>query len=271
MRLARHRRYWLAPPPRAACGEHRALAHRLYVVEISQHARVRFRSEQQVLETAEYMRPDRLALHRRGIQRSRALVGGNREMIGPEMHQPFAEASVGGRGHAITRADLGQEILSEVLAEAHLELLDGVLSGVGHRRPIRGSLRHVRSLRPSLCDARPMVGNLALQIVEARGQSGHFRRRRHARRNLLEQPCARIVDGLQFSGLRSQPEPVEDGCGLLGRHTALRNVGSVHFQRSRGGSVDTTPHFRRRPATIIEFPSGLARTTTRHAGRGIPG
>src|SRR5205814_9489516 len=74
----------------------RVRAERLLVIEKEQHRRMLLDGFQHVRETAEHMRPDRLALERaRPHSRQWALTGGRANMVGPERHQPLDQSTVG--------------------------------------------------------------------------------------------------------------------------------------------------------------------------------
>jgi hypothetical protein len=93
----------------------RADRHRL--VEIQQHRRMPLDRVQHVGERAEHMRADRLELHRPGERHHLELLGRDREMIRPEMHEALDERCLAGeRGHR-PRRDRRAVIVATLLAD----------------------------------------------------------------------------------------------------------------------------------------------------------
>src|SRR5580700_9206236 len=63
------------------------------VVEVQQHRRVAFDGQQQVAEVSQYVRADRLALQAPGESEQQILVDGDREVVRPELREPFEEGT----------------------------------------------------------------------------------------------------------------------------------------------------------------------------------
>jgi len=77
-------------------------ADRLRLVQVQQHGRVRDRGQQQVLEAAHHMGPDRIGLEPRGQPDDQHLVHRHGEVVGPEVDEPLGKGGgrLQGAGHA---------------------------------------------------------------------------------------------------------------------------------------------------------------------------
>jgi hypothetical protein len=175
--------------------------------------------QQHVLEAAEQVRPDRLALEGAGGDaHARALRHGNGEMVGPEHRQPFGEADHRvAHGPVEAGVDLGEE---------------DQLRPVGHRRCAGAYRSRVLAARHHLpARHRPAGGilrccllvlTLALELAllqEGEEVDHQLRRRlqfrsgRHRQRaagDLLPQCAARIrADCSQAAVAGAEPEPGE--------------------------------------------------------------
>jgi hypothetical protein len=78
-------------------------ADRADLVEVDQHRRVTLDRDQQRLERAEHVRPDRLGLERAGDRSERRLLDRDREVVGPEVDQRSANGA-GVTSAVVTRA-----------------------------------------------------------------------------------------------------------------------------------------------------------------------
>ena len=90
----------------ATLRELRARADRSLVVQVQDHRGMRFDGGQQVGEPARDVRPDRFVLQCSGEREHLRLVGGDREMVGPEMDQSLAKRFFARDCNAIARRDL---------------------------------------------------------------------------------------------------------------------------------------------------------------------
>ena len=96
--------------PTCGCGRRRVGADRLLIVEKVQHRGVLLDRAQHVGETAERMRPDRLALERAGDAAADVALGDrDAKVVGPESDQPLDEADRRRAGPLQPRRGLGAE------------------------------------------------------------------------------------------------------------------------------------------------------------------
>ncbi len=65
-----------------------------FIVQISDHCRMRLDGEQQIREMTVNPRPDRFVLECSGGAQADRLVDRDGEVVGPEMHQPFTEGAL---------------------------------------------------------------------------------------------------------------------------------------------------------------------------------
>ncbi len=72
----------------------RARAHRGLVVEIQDHRGMPLGREQQIVEIARHVRPDRFLLVQARERGERLLVGRHREVVAPEVHEPLDERPI---------------------------------------------------------------------------------------------------------------------------------------------------------------------------------
>ena len=79
------------------------------VVEVAQHRRMGGGRDQQGLEAAGDVRPDRVALERADQAASRALEDRDGEVVGPEPLQPLGERPLGCRGGGEARPGIGDQ------------------------------------------------------------------------------------------------------------------------------------------------------------------
>jgi hypothetical protein len=103
----------LLPLSRAHGGE-AARADRLRLVQVQQHRRMANGGEQQVFEAAQHVRADGIGLEATGQTDHQQLVDRDREVVGPEVHQPLHEGR-GGLGRAGgTGADCGDVCIASL-------------------------------------------------------------------------------------------------------------------------------------------------------------
>ena len=78
----------------AALAGDRVRSHRLHIVEVEQHRRMRLDREQHVGEGAGNMRPDRFAFESAAQRAHRTFIGRHAEMVRPEPDQPLGETGL---------------------------------------------------------------------------------------------------------------------------------------------------------------------------------
>ena len=155
------------------------------------------RGEQHVVEPAEHVRPDRVALVAAGQRRDEHLGGrGHAQVIRPEGDEPLDERSLahdarGQRGEALLCRDLDQPAPS----------LLTLLRPLGLRRPLR--LLALLSIRPSGHAER------ANRVPDGGRGARHWR----AAVELRPQPRARIAQPPSLAHARAEPESVQGAKG----------------------------------------------------------
>ena len=100
--------------PAAALRELRARADRSLVVQVQDHCRMRLDRGEHVDKASGHVRPDRFVLQRTGERQDLRLVGGNGEVVGPEMHEPLAERLLRCDGNAVAGGDLVEIVRREL-------------------------------------------------------------------------------------------------------------------------------------------------------------
>ncbi len=161
--------------PVATLRELRARPDRSLVVQVQDHRGMRFDGGQHVREPARDVRPDRFVLQRSGEREHLRLVGGDREMVGPEMHQSLAKRFFGRDGDAVARRDLVEIVRREFRAQPAEQAFRGLavrlrvvalaaqlrigLEDLGRRRQapdlVRQRTRSRRSAFPASARASP--------------------------------------------------------------------------------------------------------------------
>src|SRR6185312_2205261 len=164
------------PPRRAGVRSHRHL-----VVEIEQHCRMPFRREQHVVEVAEHVGPDRFPLVAARECGHDTLVGGDGEVIRPEMCQALDEGPVGRDRLAKASACLGDINGTDELSE-FLECADRRRGARCGASPVAAAVRgtYARSAQgpPQIVNLREdarralqsLAGDLRRGTVELRAQ-----------------------------------------------------------------------------------------------------
>ena len=216
------------PPRRDALRELGVGPDRLLVVEVGDHRRVHLDGEQQLGEAAGDARPDRLVLERGGGAEADLLVDRDREVIGPELHQPLAERRGAGDGGLRARRGLGDVVRLDALVDRVGRRQRGLAGG-----PAGGALARFVTLL-----AR---GEEAGQHLAARGEPADLRRRLVRGAQLLEQPAARIAgDAVELARPGTEAEPV--GRNRSARRTVRghrASAGGPFEQRGAPASVDS--------------------------------
>jgi len=178
----------LAAESGGALADARIGADRLGLVEIEQHGRMPLDGDQHVAELAEHVRPDRLELEQAGHADHRQFVGGNREMVRPEMDHALDEWGRRDEGSVGAGADHGEIILP---ADAADEAAGGIgqagqlVAGLhaGGRGARRGGLHAHGGLRLGLGRRLPpahprargrAAGCLAVRAGRLRLAASHF-------------------------------------------------------------------------------------------------
>ena len=146
------------------------------------------------------MRPDGLVLQRSGEAEHHALVGRNREMIRPEVHQAFGEGPRRQRRALRARQHLGAVM-------GLIGFAEGVAQGLG----VRGRLRGAFALSLTLLFPRRQCGRDDLIRGRQRAGAG----RGHGALRLRSQPTARIgCRRVQIARTGAQAEAHDGNFGL---------------------------------------------------------
>src|SRR6185503_4951946 len=111
--------------PVATLRELRVRSNGSLVVQVQNHRGMRLDGGQHVREPTRNVRPDRLVLQRAREREDLRLVGGNREVVGPEVDQALAKRFFGVHGDAIPRGDLIEVVRNELRPQAAGQTLRG--------------------------------------------------------------------------------------------------------------------------------------------------
>src|SRR6185436_13617293 len=111
--------------PVATLRELRVRSNGSLVVQVQNHRGMRLDGGQHVRESTRNVRPDRLVLQRAREREDLRLVGGNREVVGPEVDQALAKRFFGVHGDAIPRGDLIEVVRNELRPQAAGQAIRG--------------------------------------------------------------------------------------------------------------------------------------------------
>ena len=182
--------------------------------------------QQHVAEPAADVGADGFELQRAAHGGGGQLVGGNGEMIGPEMHQPFGKGRRAGERERQPRTDLPAIGLGKGLAAFALGL-------VGHRFGFRSTWRFWIA-RPAGADhALPAQLRQILPILQGHrrsiGEGGDHGRAWIKSTKLAQQPAARIGRRC-VAGAGAKAEAIEGYCS---KAHAKNNVAARAFPRTK--------------------------------------
>lgn len=125
-------------------------------------------------EAPRHVRPDGFVLQRAGEREHLRLVGGNGEVVGPEMHQPLAEGLLRRDGNAVACGDLVEVVRRELGAQRAEQALRG------------------GRVRLGLAAVAAQLG-IGLEDLSRRRQAANLVRQWTRAGDLLLQPAARIA------------------------------------------------------------------------------
>ena len=182
-------------PLLGAQGQHAVRSDRLGLIEIELHRGVAFDRQQHVIEPPEHMGPDRLGLEGARKGQYDGLVRRDREMVGPEMHQPLDKRRRRGKGAGGARANRVEIDVARFLLQ---RLAGGLL---------------VRSLGGGGCHHLLAAGDIVRRDGRGGWQSRPARRPRLVTRELVEQPSARVWDRLVGPGAKTKAIERDCCCG----------------------------------------------------------
>ena len=185
-------------------------------------------------ERAQHVRPDRLEFERPGQADDLQLIGRDREMVRPEMHQPLDERRIGRQRAGRARTDR-RGIIATPGALRELSRLLHRIVGCGLRRhrchtPLhhlrrrcrRGNRRLSALLKPQCALLAEIIGELGRDRGAAR-RIGDDVGARIVTLQLLRQPPDRVARH-RLIAARPEPEPVEGYTCLAHRARPLHRI-----------------------------------------------
>src|ERR1700691_3938042 len=221
----------------------RIRSHRLLVVQVQQHRRMRLDREQQVVKSSHDMRSDRLALETARDAKHRGLVDRDREMIAPEIHQPLDEWPVALQCRSHPREPFALIDRAQVLRQTLCEIGDG--RRISRVRAALGAASFTLCAHDRRGAGEDLLG--ALQPLGRQERCTVF--------ELMPQPASGIgADGLELTRPCAQSETIRsNGSGNINAQRALLEERSrpVQLQRAKGRGVD-----RRRGPMVPWYRSG---------------